>query len=56
MPITRYRKMLEQALNLMAGYRQSEFSLLTVEDKELELRKDVEAFREFERLNKENNI
>jgi len=53
LPITKYHLLLDQSLNLFAGYRQGEFSFLTTEDKQEKDKALVQAFKEFEKV-KEN--
>ena len=48
LPITKYNLLLDQAFNLLAGYRQGTYSLISVEDKKLEDTALYNAFKEFE--------
>ena len=48
LPITRYNVLIEQGINLMSGYRQAEFDLMTENDKYLRERAEYDAFKEFE--------
>jgi len=50
LPITRYNILVDQSLNLLAGYRQNEFSFLSQTDKQLKDKAMVSAFHEFEQI------
>ena len=49
LPITKYNLLLDQAFNLLAGYRQGTYSLISAEDKLLEDKAMYNAFKEFEK-------
>jgi len=49
LPYTFYRTLLEQAFNLGALYRGTEFSLSSGDKKSEKLQKELAAFREFEK-------
>ena len=48
LPITKYNIFLDQAFNLLAGLRQSEYSLISEEDKKLKDTALYNAWKEFE--------
>jgi len=49
LPISTYNILVEQATNLMAGYRQGKFEFTTELDKIKMERAEYEAFKEFEK-------
>lgn len=56
MPITKYRTLFNQTLNLANLYRQKDFALQTEEDRKEQLKQEYEGFKQFEELKQKEGI